>query len=544
MLPRFLRRFRPDSFVVALVATVAVATLLPCQGTSADVFRVFGWLAVASLFFLQGARLSHAALVAGAEHWRLHAAITCATFLLFPLLGLGLWVAVPDALPRSLWSGVLFVCVLPSTVQSSVALTSIARGNVAAAICSAAGSNVAGLFLTPILFGLLSGAHGSAVSLTGIGQVVCQLLVPFAAGQLLRPWIGQWAERNRSILSVTDRGSILLIVYTAFSASVVQGIWQRVPMTTLAILALIAAILLSTALLIMISASRALRFGHPDESAIVFCGSQKSVVSGIPIASALIGGPALGLFVLPVMIYRSMQLLVCAWLAKRYAKHADPPPRRQGRQLPSRPDPSRRCAYWWVGPPTAAAGKQSRFLPGYLTIDDHCRQPRLRSRVNSSNCNILSSGCIDFDRETAGRGHSSGRPALRRPSRYRTRSSGDIKIAPARPNAGAAPGREESTWADPFPQPQSNRKRPPDGARTARRCRNWPTATTAAFPPCGARHEQPRFCIRTAQVNRAAEKIFARRLSTSKRRDSLPLQCFIFLSAACISWRLCRTFPK
>jgi solute carrier family 10 (sodium/bile acid cotransporter), member 7 len=326
MLSRFLGRFRPDGFVLALVGTVAVATLLPCREKSAEIFHALGALAVASLFFLQGAKLSRATLVAGAEHWRLHAAISSSTFLLFPLLGLGLWAAAPQALPRSLWSGVLFLCVLPSTVQSSVALTSIARGNVAAAICSAAGSNLAGLFLTPVLFGLLSGVHGSAVSLRGIEQVVCQLFVPFAAGQLLRPWIGQWAERHRSILSVTDRGSILLIVYTAFSASVVQGIWQRVPMTTLAILALVAAILLSTALLIMITASRALRFDRPDESAIVFCGSQKSVVSGIPIASALIGGPALGLFVLPVMIYHSMQLLVCAWLAKRYAQHADSRP--------------------------------------------------------------------------------------------------------------------------------------------------------------------------------------------------------------------------
>jgi sodium/bile acid cotransporter 7 len=326
MFNRFLSRFQPDSFVLALIGTVAVATLLPCQGTSAGIFHALGSFAVASLFFLQGARLSRAALVAGAEHWRLHAAITSATFVLFPLLGLGLWAAAPHALPQSLWSGVLFVCVLPSTVQSSIALTSIARGNVAGAVCSAAGSNLAGLFLTPILFGLLSGVHKSAISLAGIQQIVLQLLVPFVAGQLSRPWIGQWVERNKSILSVTDRGSILLIVYAAFSSSVVQGLWQRIPVATLAILALIDAVLLATALLIMISGSRVMRFDRADESAIVFCGSQKSVVTGIPIASALIAGPALGLFVLPIMLYHSMQLLVCAWLAKRYASYSDSPP--------------------------------------------------------------------------------------------------------------------------------------------------------------------------------------------------------------------------
>src|SRR5215470_6878885 len=168
---RYLGRFQPDPFVLALVGTVSVATLIPCQGESARFFSALGSLAIGSLFFLQGARLSRATLVAGAEHWRLHAAITSATFVLFPMLGLGLWAAAPHALPQSLWLGVLFVCTLPSTVQSSIALTSIAQGNVAAAVCSAAGSNLAGLFLSPILFGLLSGAHEGAVSLAGIRQV-------------------------------------------------------------------------------------------------------------------------------------------------------------------------------------------------------------------------------------------------------------------------------------------------------------------------------------------------------------------------------------
>jgi sodium/bile acid cotransporter 7 len=322
----FFGRFQPNGFVLALLGTVAVATLLPCQGAGAEIFRALGSFAVALLFFLQGARLSRAALVAGAEHWRLHAATASATFIVFPLLGIGIWAIAPHALPRSLWSGVLFLCVLPSTVQSSIALTSIARGNVPAAVCSAAGSNLAGLFLTPILFGLVSGVHGNATSLAGIHQIVLQLLIPFVAGQVARPRIGEWAERNKSILSVTDRGSILLIVYTAFSASVVEGLWRRLPITTLVILALIVAMLLATALLIMISGSRFLRFDHADESALVFCGSQKSVVTGIPMASALIAGPALGLFVLPVMLYHSMQLLVCAWLARRYASRSDAPP--------------------------------------------------------------------------------------------------------------------------------------------------------------------------------------------------------------------------
>lgn len=135
-------------------------------------------------------------------------------------------------------------------------------------------------------------------------------------------WFAPWAERNRSILALTDRGSILLIVYATFSASVVEGLRLQVPLERLATLFLVDATLLASALVMMITVCRVLGFDRSDESAIVFCGSQKSVVSGIPIASTLISGPALGLLVLPTMIYHSMQLLVCTWLAKRYAKLA------------------------------------------------------------------------------------------------------------------------------------------------------------------------------------------------------------------------------
>jgi solute carrier family 10 (sodium/bile acid cotransporter), member 7 len=263
-LRRVLDRFQPDRFVLALIGTIAAATILPCQGSGAGLVHAIGTLAIGSLFFLQGARLSRSDIVAGAAHWRLHTMITSTTFGLYPLLGLGLWAVVPHALPSSLWLGVLFVCALPSTVQSSIALTSIARGNVAAAVCSAGGSNLAGLFVSPILFGLLSSLHGSSVSLAGIQQVVLQLLVPFVAGHLLRPWIGGWAERNRPLLAITDRGSILLIVYAAFSASVVQGLWQQLPLASLAALALADMTLLAAGLVAMITVSRALGFDRAD----------------------------------------------------------------------------------------------------------------------------------------------------------------------------------------------------------------------------------------------------------------------------------------
>lgn len=320
MLPASIRRLRPDVFVMALVGTVTVATFLPCQGTSARIFHALGLVAIATLFFLQGARLSRDSVLAGMTNWKLHAAIAGTTFVLFPLLGTALIALMPHALDRTLVLGVLFLCALPSTVQSSIALTSIARGNVAGAVCAATASSLIGMVLTPLLFGFMSHVRGSGVDVSGMWQVFAQLLLPFAAGHLLRPWIGPWAARNKKLLAITDRGSILLVVYTAFSAAVVHGIWREVPPMMLATLAVIVAVLLAAGLMITCTAARACGFTHTDEVAAVFCGSQKSLVAGIPIASVLFAGPTLGMVVLPIMIYHPLQLVVCAWLARRYAK--------------------------------------------------------------------------------------------------------------------------------------------------------------------------------------------------------------------------------
>jgi sodium/bile acid cotransporter 7 len=316
-----IRRFRPDVFVMALMGTVTIATLLPCQGVSARFFSALGAVAIGSLFFLQGARLSREAIVAGLTNCRLHLAIACTTFALFPLLGSLLTALFPHALNQTLVLGLLFLCALPSTVQSSIALTSIARGNVAGAVCAATASSVIGLLLTPLLFGFMAHMHGGGgVDLSGMWKIFAELLLPFIAGHLLRPWIGAWAARNKALLAVTDRGSILLVVYTAFSAAVVHGIWHQLPPATLVFLGLIVAMLLAAGLVMTRTVARAFGFDHADEVATVFCGSQKSLVSGIPIASVLFAGPALGVIVLPIMIYHPMQLVVCAWLARRYAR--------------------------------------------------------------------------------------------------------------------------------------------------------------------------------------------------------------------------------
>ncbi len=315
---------KPDPFLLALIATVLLASFLPCRGQAVPVFHGLTIAVIALMFFMQGARLSRAAILTGLGHWRLHLAILGCTFVLFPLLGLGLHALLPGLLTPSLWLGVLFVCVLPSTVQSSIAFTSIAHGNIPAAVCSATASNLFGIALTPLLTGLvLAGAtHGHGVSAGGVLDIVLQLLLPFLAGQLLQPLLGGWALRRRRLLSLTDRGSVLIVVYTAFSEAVVQGLWHQVPASQLALVLAVDAVLLAAVLLATRLGAQAAGFATADEIAIVFCGSKKTLASGVPMAGVLFPAAIVGQIVLPLMIFHQLQLFVCAVLARRYARRA------------------------------------------------------------------------------------------------------------------------------------------------------------------------------------------------------------------------------
>lgn len=318
--------FRPDPFLLCLLATLAVATVLPCHGAAVPFFQWLAVIVIAIMFFLQGARLSRAAVVSGIVAWRLHLTIFACTFLLFPVLGLTMHALAPHLLSDDEWMGILFLCCLPSTVQSSIAFTSIGRGNVPAAVCSATASNIAGIFITPLLTSLVLAKSGAQTG--GVMNIVVQLLLPFMAGQLLQPWIGGWALRNKKLLSMTDRGSILIVVYTAFSEAIVQGLWNRLPLSELGLIALVDFVLLVIVLLVTAWGSRALKFSRADEVTIVFCGSKKTLASGVPMANVLFPAASVGFVVLPLMLYHQIQLFVCAWLARRFAQQADAEERR------------------------------------------------------------------------------------------------------------------------------------------------------------------------------------------------------------------------
>ncbi len=318
MFRKILSLFEP--FILMLLGTVLLASVLPARGGFAPIAAAAADVGIVLLFFLHGAKLSRDAIWEGARNWRLHLAVLATTFLLFPLLGLAL--GHLPGLTGPVTAGLLFLTLLPSTVQSSIAFTAIARGNVAAAVCSASFSNLLGIVLTPALVALLMGGvggQGSGISLSAVESIVGQLLVPFVAGHLLRPWIGGFVARQKALLTIVDRGSILLVVYTAFGAAVVEGLWSRISGGDLALIGTICVLLLAVVLAATWLAGRALGFTREDAIVLLFCGSKKSLASGVPMAGVLFPAAQVGAILLPVMLFHQIQLIACAVIARRYA---------------------------------------------------------------------------------------------------------------------------------------------------------------------------------------------------------------------------------
>jgi solute carrier family 10 (sodium/bile acid cotransporter), member 7 len=316
---------KPDWFLTGMVAAVALAWVLPEPGAQGGRLHpeLLNKAGVSLIFFLHGLSLSLRALAAGTRKWQLHSLIQGSTFLLFPLLGLGLLLSLGSRLSAELRTGLFFLCALPSTVSSSVALTAAARGNVAAAVFNATLSSLLGVVLTPLWLSLVLGTAGHPLP---FGEVVLDLfawlVLPLCVGQAFRPLLGAWAARHRRGINVVDRVTILLLVYTSFCDSVQGGVW-RSGAAPLATAAALSALLLAVALALTWSAGKLLGFDRADRIAALFCGSKKTLASGVPMARLIFGAqPSLAVVLLPLMIYHPLQLVVGGWLAGRLARQS------------------------------------------------------------------------------------------------------------------------------------------------------------------------------------------------------------------------------
>ncbi|WP_449386416.1 bile acid:sodium symporter family protein [Cellulomonas soli] len=306
-----------DPLVLLIVGALLLGLLLPVRGAPAAVLDQVRTGAVVLLFFLYGARLHTSQVRAGLRNWQLQGSMLAATYVVFPLLGLAVQL-LPDAvLSADLRTGLLFLAVLPSTVQSSVVFTSIARGNVAGAITGATVSNVVGIVLTPVLVGLLMSRTGGSTG--GETSTLVQLLGPFAAGQVAERWIGEWVRAHPSLLRVSDRSTLLLVAYTSVSQAQVSGAWSHVTWSVLAVLAAVCGVLLGTMLALTWRAGAALGLPYPDRVALLMCGSKKSLATGLPMAAVLFTPVVAASVALPVVVFHQLQLATCAVLARRLA---------------------------------------------------------------------------------------------------------------------------------------------------------------------------------------------------------------------------------
>jgi len=319
-----LTRLIPDRFVLMLLLTVAVSAVLPVTGQAA-VYAGYGVsVAIFLLFFLHGLRLPRAEVIVAMKNWRLQGLIFAFTFAFMPLLGLVASQAPAGLLPHGLVIGLLFLGILPSTVQSAISYSSLAGGNIAASVMASALLNLAGIIMTPLLVALLIGADGgAAISSDTVIKILAILLLPFALGQIAQGWLGAWALRNKPLLTLLDRTAIALAVYVAFSSAVAGGKMQALGWGVIALLCAIILLMLVLAMCAAWGLGGLLGLPRADRISLLFAGSHKSIATGAPLAAILFAGPQAGIVILPALIYHQLQLVLSAPLASRLAKHAE-----------------------------------------------------------------------------------------------------------------------------------------------------------------------------------------------------------------------------
>jgi solute carrier family 10 (sodium/bile acid cotransporter), member 7 len=317
-----IRRLIPDAFILLLLAVIALASGIPAKGPALDVIGGLSNVAIFSLFFFHGLRLARQAVWDGLRHWRLQIAIFAMTFGVLPLFGIGLSHLMPGFVSGELWTGILFLCVLPSTVQAAIASTSMARGNVAASVIAAAISNLSAVIVTPLLFAAIAHVAGTAGDTSAIGRVMMLLLLPFALGQGARHWLSNWAERHRLWIGRLDRLTILITVYVAFSAAVNEGLWHRLDRASLVNLTIIIVILLGLAFATCWALGHMLGLTRQDRVTLFFSGAHKSLATGAPLARILFPAAQAGFIIIPLMLYHQLQLMISAWIAAAWSKEA------------------------------------------------------------------------------------------------------------------------------------------------------------------------------------------------------------------------------
>lgn len=317
-----------DRFIFGLLGMVLLAYLWPQGGTGEGTFSLSNLTnyGVSIIFFFYGLRLNPAKLWSDLGNWRLHIVVQLSTFVLFPLLVLAGKNFFENEQNELIWLGIFFLAAVPSTVSSSVVMVSVAEGNIAAAIFNASISSLLGVFITPLLMGLvLSSSAGVGVEMGAvILKLMLQVLAPVILGIILHAKLGGGAQQHRNKLKYFDQSVILLIVYTSFSKSFATDMFSGLTIGDLLLLGIGMLGLFFLVFLLISLVSRLMGFNREDRIAVVFCGSKKSLVHGTVMSKVIFSNAGVtGMVLLPLMIYHALQLIAASMIAQRMARQKE-----------------------------------------------------------------------------------------------------------------------------------------------------------------------------------------------------------------------------
>ena len=313
-------KLKIDPVVAGIVLAMALGLALPVPAKGREILSTVADLSVCLVFLVYGMRLRTSEVLAGLTNVKLQLSVLLATYVAFPAFGFLMYKAAEPVWGQGFATGFLYLAILPSTIQSSVTFVSIAKGNVAAAVCSATISNILGMFVTPLLALLVLDVGGASGG--GLGSIVTKLLAPFIVGQLFQPFVGDWFRARRSTVKKIDNSSIILIVFSAVVNATAEGAWAGVTAWTVLVLIALSVALLATMLALTWFVPGKIGMPREDRTVVLMCGSKKSLATGLPMAKALFPASMVGAVIVPVVLFHQIQIFVCAIIAARLGRTA------------------------------------------------------------------------------------------------------------------------------------------------------------------------------------------------------------------------------
>lgn len=311
---------RSHGFILAIFIAIAIAYFYP-GGTQLLPLKTITDIGIGLIFFFYGLKLAPAEFKAGLLNYRVHIIIHLTTFIFFPVLCLVCLPMFEEGLRSDLWIALFFLGTLPSTVSSSVVMVALAKGNLPAAIFNASLSGLIGIIATPLWIGFILEKTTDFDFLDVLQKLCLQIIVPLAIGLFLQRYFGELARRYGKELSLFDKTTIILIIYSSFSNSFTSDLFNSVELDELIKMTVIVLLLFFVVFFGLSFISNLVGLNTEDKIAAQFCGTKKSLVHGSVMVKVIFGNAAnSGILLLPIMLYHSAQLILIAWYAEKYRK--------------------------------------------------------------------------------------------------------------------------------------------------------------------------------------------------------------------------------